>query len=154
MKTWKTVAISVITTASLITAGATTYNYLQPAKYEGDTFTNVQKPISDTTTSTSVSSSAESIEASDSYTNTNTVYTESSNTQQVTSEDPYNLLDTNINEYYKVIEYYHGYYIVSTPVNTNYGTKYIYTVYNPETGELAPNGSDMIQEQLNWIDNY
>ena len=30
----------------------------------------------------------------------------------------------------------------------------MYIVYNPETGELAPNGSDMIQEQRNWIDNY
>lgn len=64
MKTWKTVALSVITTASLVTIGATTYNYLQPSHYEGDTFTNVSTTTSNTSTSTStsVSSSTESVE--------------------------------------------------------------------------------------------
>lgn len=80
MKTWKTVAISVITTASLVTIGATTYNYLKPEHYKGDTFTNSKTPIS----STSVSSSTKSIEGSDSSNNTNPVYTESNSTEQVT----------------------------------------------------------------------
>lgn len=84
MKTWKTVAISVITTASLVTIGSTAYNYLQPTHYEGDTFTNVSTSVSNTSTSTSVSSSTEPIKASDSSTNTDSVYTESSNTEQVT----------------------------------------------------------------------
>lgn len=86
MKTWKTVTISVITTASLVTAGATAYNYLQPSHYEGETFTNVSTSISNTSTSTSVSSCTESIETSDSSTNTDSVYTESSNTEQVTED--------------------------------------------------------------------
>lgn len=81
MKTWKTVAISVITTASLVTACATAYNYLQPSHYEGDKFTNETTVMSNTYTSTSVSSSTESIETSDSSTNTYSVYTESSNTE-------------------------------------------------------------------------
>ena len=85
MKTWKTVVISVITTASLVTIGATTYNYLQPAHYKGDTFTNAKTSISTTTTSsTSVSSSTKSIEGSDSSNNTNSVYTESNSNEQVT----------------------------------------------------------------------
>lgn len=75
------------------------------------------------------------------------------NTTQVTN-DPYNLLNTYIDETHKVVEYYNGYYIVAEPVETGYGTKYMYIVYNPETSELAPNGSDMIQEQRDWIDNY
>ena len=154
MKTWKTVVMSVITTASLVTIGATTYNYLKPSHYEGDIFTNVSTTISNTSSSTSVSSSNESIEDTNSYTNSNTVYTESSNTEQVTNEDPYNLINTYIDDIHKVVEYYNGYYIVDEPVETGYGTKYMYIVYNPETGELAPNGSNMIQEQLNWIDNF
>lgn len=81
MKTWKTVTISVITTASIVTAGATAYNYLQPSHYEGDTFTNVSTSISNTSTSTSITSCNESIEGSDSSTNT-----DSSNTEQVTED--------------------------------------------------------------------
>ena len=83
MKTWKTVAISVITTASLVTIGATTYNYLQPAHYKGDTFTNTKTSISTSTTS---STSTESIENTDSSDNTNTVNTESNSNEQVTEE--------------------------------------------------------------------
>lgn len=90
MKTWKTVAISVITTASLVTIGATSYNYLKPSHYEGDTFTNVSTSISNTSTSTSVSSSTESIEDTNSSTNTDSIYAESSNTEQVKEE--YNTL--------------------------------------------------------------
>lgn len=90
MKTWKTVTISVITTASLVTAGATAYNYLHPSHYEGDTFTNVSTSISNTSTSTSIPSCTESIEGSDSSNNTDSVYTESSNTEQVKEE--YNTL--------------------------------------------------------------
>lgn len=90
MKTWKTVTISVITTASLVTAGAISYNYLQPSHYEGDTFTNVSTSISNTSTSTSITSCPESIEGSDSSDNTDSVYTESSNTEQVKEE--YNTL--------------------------------------------------------------
>lgn len=86
MKKWKTVAISVITTASLITIGATTYNYLQPTHYEGDTFTNASTTISSTSTSTSVSSSTESIEDTNSSTNNDSVYTESNSTEQITEE--------------------------------------------------------------------
>ena len=69
-------------------------------------------------------------------------------------QDPYNLLNTYIDSIHKVVEYYNGYYIVTEECQTGYGTKYMYIVYNPETGELAPNGSDMIQEQRDWIDNY
>lgn len=90
MKTWKTVAISVITTASLVTAGATAYNFSQPSHYEGDTFTNVSTSISNTSTSTSDSSSNESIETFDSSTNNDSVYTESNSTEQVIEE--YNTL--------------------------------------------------------------
>lgn len=144
MKTWKTIALSVITTSALVTTGALTYSYLQPSQYEGDTFTNVSSSTS--------SSSNTSTSTNDSNTNTNPVYTES-NQSQVTN-DPYNLLNTYIDSTHKVVEYYNGYYIVAEACQVGYGTKYIYIVYNPETGELAPNGSDMIQEQRNWIDNY
>lgn len=53
----------------------------QPSHYEGETFTNVSTSISNTSTSTSVSSSTESIETSDGSPNTDSVYTESSNTE-------------------------------------------------------------------------
>lgn len=79
MKTWKTIALSVITTSTLVTGGALTYSYLQPSHYEGDTFTNV----STTTSSTSVSSSNTSTSTPDSTTNTNPVYTESNPSEQV-----------------------------------------------------------------------
>lgn len=56
----------------------------QPTQYEGDTFTNVKTTVSSTTTSTSVSSSSTSVEDSDSTTDTNSVYTESSDAEQLT----------------------------------------------------------------------
>ena len=79
MKTWKTIALSVITTSTLVTGGALTYSYLQPSHYEGDTFTNV----STTTSSTSVSSSNAPTSTNDSNSNTNPVYTESNSPEQV-----------------------------------------------------------------------
>ena len=152
MKTWKTIALSVITTSALATGGALTYSHLQPAHYKGDTFTNAKTPVSSTTSSTSSSSSSQSESTYDSDTNNYYVYTESNSTE--VTNDPYNLLNTYIDDIHKVIEYYNGYYIVAEPCQVAYGTKYMYIVYNPETGELSPNGSDMIQEQRNWIDNY
>lgn len=153
MKTWKTIALSVITTSALATGSALTYSHLQPSHYKGDTFTNAKTSVSTTTTtSTSSSSISQSESTYDSDTNNYYVYTES-NSAEVTS-DPYNLLNTYIDNMHKVVEYYNGYYIVTEECQTGYGTKYIYIVYNPETGELTPNGSDMIQEQRNWIDNY
>lgn len=79
---------------------------------------------------------------------------ETTNNNTQVSNDPYNLLNTYIDDIHKVVEYYNGYYIVAEPAQVGYGTKYMYIVYNPETGELAPNGSNMIQEQRDWIDNY
>ena len=151
MKTWKTIALSVITTSTLVTGGALTYSYLQPSNYKGDTFTNAKTSISSTTSSTSSSSSFQSELINDSGTNNYPVYTESNSTE--VTNDPYNLLNTYIDDIHKVVEYYNGYYIVTEECQTGYGTKYMYIVYNPETGELSPNGSDMIQEQRNWIDN-
>ena len=81
MKTWKTIALSVITTSALATGGALTYSYLQPSHYQGDTFTNAKTTISSTTTSSSSSNSSESIETSNSTTNTNPVYTESTSNE-------------------------------------------------------------------------
>lgn len=144
MKTWKTIALTVITTSTLVTGGALTYSYLQPSHYEGDTFTNVS--------TTTPPSTSQSTSTNDNNSNTNPVYTESNQTE--VSNDPYNLLNTYIDNTHKVVEYYNGYYIVVEPYQVEYGTKYMYIVYNPETGELAPNGSNMIQEQRNWIDNY
>lgn len=82
MKAWKTIAITVITTSVLVTAGGLTYSYLQPSHYNGDTFKN-EKTISSTTSSTSVSSINTSTSTSDSTTHTDSVYTESSHTEQV-----------------------------------------------------------------------
>ena len=73
METWKTIALTVMTTSALVTGGALTYSYSQPSHYEGDTFTNV----STTTSSTSISSSNTSTLTTDNATNTNPVYTES-----------------------------------------------------------------------------
>lgn len=143
MKTWKTIAITVMTTSALITGGALTYSYLQPSHYQGDTFTNTKTSTSTTTSSTSSTSSSSS-----------TLPTLSNDSDTNIYDDPYNLLNTYIDDTHKVVEYYNGYYIVAEPCQTEYGIKYIYIVYNPETGELAPNGSDMMQEQRNWIDNY
>ena len=152
MKTWKTIALSVITTSTLVTGGALTYSYLQPSHYKGDTFTNAKTPVSSTSSSTSSSSSFQSESTNDSDTNNYYVYTESNSTE--VTNDPYDILNTYIDSTHKVVEYYNGYYIVTEECQTGYGTKYMYIVYNPETGELAPNGSDMIQEQRDWIDNY
>lgn len=79
MKTWKTIALTVITTSALVTAGALTYSYSQPSHYQGDTFTNV----STTTSSTSSSSSNTSTSINDNTTNTNPIYTESNSSEQV-----------------------------------------------------------------------
>ena len=79
MKKWKVIAITIITTSTLITGTALTYSYLQPSHYEGDTFTNV----STTTTSTSVSSSNTSTSTNDSSTDTGTIYSEPNNTEQI-----------------------------------------------------------------------
>ena len=87
MKTWKTIALSIITTSALVTGGALTYSYLQPSHYKGDTFTNVKTSISNTSASSDLSSTTESIENSD---NNNTVNTESNSNEQVTEE--YNTL--------------------------------------------------------------
>ena len=81
MKTWKTIALSVITTSTLVTAGALTYSYLQPSHYKGDTFTNAKTSVSSTTSSTSSSSSNSSTSSNDSNTNTNPIYTESNSTE-------------------------------------------------------------------------
>lgn len=168
MKTWKTVAISVITTASLVTAGATAYNFLQPSHYEGDTFTNVSTSISNTSTSTSVSSSTESIEDTNSSTNTNSVYTEYSNTEQVTQ---YNTLwvYASTSKGYCDREGNHlnrsGFYIL-TPVqnHTNYvevieidmrtNDEYHVKVYG-ETDEISDinyqSACDNAEQFCNWI---
>ncbi|MFS1663312.1 hypothetical protein [Streptococcus sp. zg-JUN1979] len=73
MKKWKTIAITVMTTSALVTAGALTYSYLQPSHYEGDTFT----------TSTGASSSNTSTSTNDSSSDTNAVYTESNSTEDL-----------------------------------------------------------------------
>lgn len=153
MKTWKTIALSVITTSALVTTGALTYSYLQQSQYQGDVFKNVQSTsISNVSSNNSVYDNSTTTESNNSSTTSSTNHTES-NQSQVTN-DPYNLLNTFIDDTHKVVEYYNGYYIVDEPYQVEYGTKYMYIVYNPETGELAPNGSNMIQEQRDWIDNY
>lgn len=81
MKTWKTIALSVITTSTLVTGGALTYSYLQPSHYKGDTFTNAKTSISSTTSSTSSSSSNSSTSSDNSDTNIDNVYTESNSTE-------------------------------------------------------------------------
>ena len=81
MKTWKVIAITIITTASLITAGALTYSYLQPSHYKGDTFTNAKTSVSSTTSSTSSSSSKSTTSSDNSDTYINNVYTESNSTE-------------------------------------------------------------------------
>ena len=153
MKTWKTIALSVITTSALVTTGALTYSYLQPSQYQGDIFKNEQSTsISNVSTNNSVYDNSTTTESNNSSTTSSSDHTESIQSQ--VTNDPYNLLNTYIDSTHKVVEYYNGYYIVAEPVNTEYGSKSLYIVYNPETGELAPNGSDMIQEQRDWIDNY
>ena len=82
MKTWKTIALSVITTSALTTAGVLTYSSLQPSHYNGDTFTN-ETTISNTSTSTSSSSSDTSTSTTNNTSDTNTVYTEPNHTEQV-----------------------------------------------------------------------
>lgn len=82
MKTWKTIALSVITTSALVTGGALTYSYLQPSQYKGNTFTN-EKTISSTTSSTSISSSNTTESTNNSNTYTNPVYTESTPHEEI-----------------------------------------------------------------------
>ena len=81
MKTWKTIALSVITTSAIVTGGALTYSYLQPSHYKGDTFTNAKTSVSSTTSSTSSSSSKSSTSTNDSDTNNYYVYTESNSNE-------------------------------------------------------------------------
>lgn len=90
MKKWKTVAISVITTASLVTAGATAYNYLQPSHYEGDKFTNETTVVSNTDNSSDESSSSVTEQSTDGSTNNVSCDTEYSEPEQVKEE--YNTL--------------------------------------------------------------
>jgi hypothetical protein len=81
----KKIKIAVIATLTVLSLGfiaLTTAIYLQPAHYEGTTFTNAKTSISSTTSSTSSSSSNSSTSSNDSDTDTNPVYTES-NTNEV-----------------------------------------------------------------------
>ncbi len=84
MKKWKTISVTALTTLALSVGGLSIYKYLQPSHYEGGTFTNVSTTISNTSTSSDMSSSTEPIEDTDSSNNTNPVYTESNSTEQVT----------------------------------------------------------------------
>lgn len=91
MKTWKTIALTVMSTSALVTGGALTYSYLQPAQYKGDTFTNV----SSSTSSTSSSSSNTSTSTNNSNTDTNSVYTESNQTEVLNYQSLYYVIGMN-----------------------------------------------------------
>lgn len=82
----KITKIYVFIVLGLLTLGAialTTAIYLQPAHYEGDTFTNAKTTISSTTTSSSSTNNSETAETNNNTTNTNPVYTESNSNQVI-----------------------------------------------------------------------
>ena len=82
MKTWKTIALSVITTSALVTAGALTYSYLQPSQYQGDVFKNEQSTsISNVSTNNSVRDNSSATESNNSTSTSSSIYTESNSTE-------------------------------------------------------------------------
>ena len=94
----KITKIYVFIVLGLLTLGAialTTAIYLQPAHYEGDTFTNAKTSISSTTTSSSSTNSSETVETNDSTTNTNPDYTEYDSNQVINNYSQ----ETNNNTY-------------------------------------------------------
>lgn len=82
MKTWKTIALSVMTTSALVTGGALTYSYLQPSRYEGDTFNNDKTTsISNVSTNNSVCDSSSTTESNNSITTSPSNYPESNSNE-------------------------------------------------------------------------
>lgn len=82
MKTWKTIALSVITTSTLVTGGALTYSYLQPSHYQGDTFKNEQSTsISNVSTNNSIYDNSSTTESNNSNTTPSSNYTESNSSE-------------------------------------------------------------------------
>ena len=82
MKTWKTIALSVITTSTIVTGGALTYSYLQPSHYKGDVFNNKQSTsISNVSTNNSVRDNTSPTESNNSTSTSSSIYTESNSTE-------------------------------------------------------------------------
>lgn len=82
MKTWKTIALSVITTSAIVTGGTLTYSYLQPSHYKGDVFNNEQSTsISNVSTNNSVRDNSSPTESNNSTSTSSPIYTESNSTE-------------------------------------------------------------------------
>ena len=78
--------------------------------------------------------------------------TEATTTQN--AEDPYNLVGTYVhgnNGDYRVVEYINGYYVVATSIPTNYGSKSMYAIYDPEHQILEERG---VTDSLTQVENY
>lgn len=73
MKKWTKVTLTILSTLTISVASITTYKYLQPSHYEGETFNNEQSTtISYVSTNTSVYDSSSTTEPSDSTVTTST----------------------------------------------------------------------------------
>ncbi len=124
-------------------------------KRKAEDYTRTVKELKDEATKESTSSTEPSQEVAQSEpaAEAATSQTEAVTTQN--PEDPYNLIGSYVHgEHgdYKVCEYVKGYYIVATSIPTNYGSKSMYSIYDPEHQILdEKNCTDILTQIENYL---
>ncbi len=116
-------------------------------KRKAEDYTRIVKEFKDEATKESTSTTEPSQEVSQSKPATKAATTQN-------TEDPYNLVGTYVNGTngdYRVVEYIKGYYVVATSIPTNYGSKSMYAIYDPEHQILEEKD---LTDNLTQIENY
>lgn len=123
-------------------------------KRKAEDYARTVKELKEEATKESTSSTEHSQEVTQSEpaTEADTSQTEATTTQN--AEDPYNLVGTYVhgtNGDYRVVEYIKGYYVVATSIPTNYGSKSMYAIYDPEHQILEERD---LTDNLTQVENY
>lgn len=155
MKTWKTIALSVITTSTLVTGAALTYSYLQPSHYQGDTFKNEQSTsISNVSTNNSVCDNSSTTESSNSSTYSSTNYTESNSNEVLNYQSLYYTIG-NTNSSADTYNYCRGFYYIAPTANLQQSIKVVQINDNHNVtdqvivyGEAGTDYNNLSQNQL------
>ena len=123
-------------------------------KRKAEDYTHVVKELKEQASKEEVSSTepTQEVTQSEPAVEANTSQTEATTTQN--PEDPYSLVGTYVhgtNGDYRVVEYIKGYYVVATSIPTNYGSKSMYAIYDPEHQILEERG---LTDNLTQVENY
>ena len=123
-------------------------------KRKAEDYARTVKELKEEATKESTSSTEHSQEVTQSEpaTEADTSQKEATTTQN--AEDPYNLVGTYVhgtNGDYRVVEYIKGYYVVATSIPTNYGSKSMYAIYDPEHQILEERD---LTDNLTQVENY